>query len=99
MNLTSILLMLWAGSGTAYLKGEPEANKQLVARFYQEIYQQWQMEKVDAYLSADFVSHDWSEGMAGPEGFKAYYDVFLTAVPDAHYEVLDLVAENDRVVV
>ena len=99
MNLTSILLMLWAGSGAAYSKGDRETNKQLIARFYQEIYQQWQMDSVDAYLSADFVSHDWPAGMVGPEGFKAYYDVFLTAVPDAHYEVLDLVAENDRVVV
>lgn len=91
--------MLCAGSGTAYLKGDQETNKQLVARFYQEIYQQWQMGKVDAYLSADFVSHDWPAGMVGPEGFKAYYEVFRTAVPDAHYEVLDLVAEDDRVVV
>ena len=91
--------MLWASSGAAYLKGNPKTNKQLVARFYQEIYQQWQMEKVSEYLSLDFVSHDWTAGMVGPDGFKAYYEVFRTAVPDAHYEVLDLVAENDRVVV
>jgi predicted ester cyclase len=54
---------------------------------------------VDAALSPRFVSHDWPEGAAGPQAFRDYYSVLRSAVPDAHYVVDDLIAEDDRVMV
>ena len=37
--------------------------------------------------------------MAGPQAFREYYAAMRVAVPDARYEVDDLIAEGDRVVV
>ncbi|HEU4628788.1 MAG TPA: ester cyclase [Gemmatimonadaceae bacterium] len=76
------------------------ANKALVRRFYQEVYVDWNMALVDEVVSPRFTSHDWpADGPTGPLAFRAYYDAIRTAVPDARYEVDDLVAEGDRVVV
>jgi steroid delta-isomerase-like uncharacterized protein len=76
------------------------ANKELVRRFYQEVYVDWNMAMVDAALSPRFVSHDWPEGGAtGPQAFRDYYSVLRSAVPDAHYVVDDLIAEDDKVMV
>jgi predicted ester cyclase len=76
------------------------ANKELVRRFYEDVYVNWNMSRADDALSPQFVSHDWAEGgPAGPRAFRDYYAALRSAVPDARYEVDDLVAEGDRVVV
>jgi steroid delta-isomerase-like uncharacterized protein len=75
------------------------ANKELVRRFYKEVYVDWNMALVDAVVSPRFVSHDWPEGASGPQAFRDYYSAIRSAVPDARYVVDDLIAEGDRVVV
>jgi len=74
-------------------------NKQLLKRFYHEVYKNWKMETADQLLSPDFVSHDWPAGQKGPQAFRNYYKVFKNAIPDASYEVMDMIADGDRVAV
>jgi predicted ester cyclase len=74
-------------------------NKALVRRFYKEVYADWNMAVADEVVSLQFISHDWPRGAAGPKAFRAYYTAIRSAVPDARYEVDDLIAEGDRVVV
>ena len=75
-------------------------NKALLRRFYEEVYGDWNMALVDEVVSPRFTSHDWPEdGPTGPQAFRDYYAAIRTAVPDARYEVDDLIAEGDRVVV
>jgi len=76
------------------------ANKALLRRFYREVYVDWNMAMVDAVVSPAFTSHDWPAGSrTGARGFREYYAAIRSAVPDARYEVDDLIAEADRVVV
>ena len=76
------------------------ANKELVRRFYKEVYGDWNMALVDEVVSPQFTSHDWpKDGPTGPQAFRDYYSAIRSAVPDARYEVDDLIAEGDRVVV
>jgi predicted ester cyclase len=76
------------------------ANKELVRRFYKDVYVHWDMAAADAALSPRFRSHDWpADGPTGPAAFRAYYSAIRAAVADARYEVDDLIAEGDRVVV
>ena len=74
-------------------------NKALLRRFYREVYVDWEMALVDEVVSPRFTSHDWPEGSTGPLAFREYYAAIRSAVPDARYEVDDLIAEGDRVVV
>jgi len=76
------------------------ANKEIVRRFYKDVYVDWNMAVADAVLSPRFVSHDWpQDGPTGPRAFRDYYSAIRSAVPDAHYVVDDLIAEGDKVVV
>lgn len=76
------------------------ANKELVRRLYKEVYVDWNMELVDELVSTQFISHDWPKGSpTGPEGFRNFYSAIRSALPDARYEVDDLIAEGDKVVV
>lgn len=75
------------------------ANEALLRRFYEEVYADWNMAMVDEVVAPDFVSHDWPTGAAGPQFFRKYYEALRAAVPDARYEVDDLIGEGDRVVV
>jgi steroid delta-isomerase-like uncharacterized protein len=75
-------------------------NKALIKRFYNKVYVDWNMEFADQVLSPQFISHDWPmDSSAGPHAFREYYRVLRSALPDARYEVDDIIAENDRVVV
>ena len=76
------------------------ANKTLVRRFYNEVYVDWNMALVDEVVSPRFTSHDWPDGgSTGPQAFRDYYAAIRSAVPDARYEVDDLIADGDRVAV
>jgi steroid delta-isomerase-like uncharacterized protein len=76
------------------------ANKALLRRFYKDVYVDWNMAVVDELVSPQFRSHDWPErGPTGPPAFRNYYSAIRSAVPDARYEVDDLIAEDDKVVV
>ena len=76
------------------------ANKELLRRFYKDVYVDWDMSLVDAVVSPRFTSHDWPDGgPTGPRAFREYYAAMRAAVPDARYEVDDLIAEGDKVVV
>jgi predicted ester cyclase len=75
-------------------------NKELVRRFYKEVYGDWNMALVDEVVSPRFTSHDWPKGSpTGPQGFRNFYSAIRSAVPDARYDVDDLIAEGDKVVV
>jgi steroid delta-isomerase-like uncharacterized protein len=76
------------------------ANKALVRRFYKQVYVDWNMAVADEVVAPQFISHDWPErGPTGPKAFRDYYAAIRSAVPDARYEVDDLIAEGDKVVV
>jgi predicted ester cyclase len=74
-------------------------NKALLRRFYNDVYVDWNMALVDEVVAPQFTSHDWPDGAIGPKAFRKYYAAIRSAVPDARYEVDDLIAEDDRVVV
>jgi steroid delta-isomerase-like uncharacterized protein len=76
------------------------ANKELLARFYSDVFADWDRDLVDELLSPEFRSHDWpTDARTGPDGFWDFYDEVLSAFPDTRYVVDDLIAEGDKVVV
>jgi steroid delta-isomerase-like uncharacterized protein len=88
------------GKGIRMTEEIAAANKQLVRRFYKEVYVNWNMALADDVVSPQFTSHDWpAGGPTGPKAFREYYSAIRAALPDARYEVEDLIAEGDRVVV
>jgi steroid delta-isomerase-like uncharacterized protein len=72
-----------------------------IARFIsQKVVNEKNYAPIDEYLTNDYVYH----GMGGmtaqtPQGFKAAIAGFHAAIPDLRSEILDIVADGDRLVV
>ncbi len=76
-----------------------EANKILVHRLYEEVFNRGTLSTVDELLAADYVDHTAFPGTApGPEGLKQFISLFRTAYSDLHVTIEDLIADQDTVV-
>ena len=74
-----------------------EQNKALVQRFITEIFEQGRPDAVDELCADDFIGHTW--GNADKAGLKAAMDRVSKGLADAHFQVDDMIAEEDRVAV
>ena len=77
----------------------PEANKAVDRRSYEEVWNKGQMEVIEEIIADDFVLHDPAlpEDLMGPDGFRQFVILYRTAFPDIHFTVEDQVAEGEMV--
>ncbi|MFW6204426.1 MAG: ester cyclase [Actinomycetota bacterium] len=78
-----------------------EANKQVVRRLIEEVYNKGDFAAMDEVVSEDFVSHDPTapEPVRGREGLRAYVEMLRTAFPNIHLRIDDMIAEGGKVAV
>jgi predicted ester cyclase len=77
-----------------------EANKALVHRMFEEVYNQGHYEVADEVFTENYVSHNGlGLTVLGPEGIKRIAAMQRAAFPDLHSSLEDLIAEGDKVVV
>jgi steroid delta-isomerase-like uncharacterized protein len=76
------------------------ANKSLVSRFLDEVYNKGNYDFADTAVAADYISHnELSIEVLGPDGIKRAALAQRTAFPDLVTSIDDLIAEGDKVVV
>src|SRR6266702_8775057 len=76
-----------------------EANKASVRRFYNEVFNKKNRAAIEEFIAPNHVDHTLPPGLpAGIEGSKQFITMYLTAFPDLHFTVEDLIAEGDKVV-
>jgi len=79
-----------------------EANKLLLRRWFEQVWNQKSEAAIDEMFSPQGKSHGFPDAdsvLVGPEAFKALHRTFCGAFPDLHIDVEDIVAEGDRVAV
>jgi steroid delta-isomerase-like uncharacterized protein len=75
-----------------------EANKAVIRRQTEEIWNQGDLSVVDEIYATDYVRHDpEGSGISNSEGLKQLITTYRTAFPDIHFTLDDLVAEGDLV--
>jgi predicted ester cyclase len=81
------------------MSGTLEANKALVRRLYEEGFNRGNLDVVDELVAPDVVTHDpiILDAPTGPDSIRGGIEMIRKAFPDFRVEVLDLVAEGDRV--
>ncbi len=76
-----------------------EQNKSIVRRWIEEGWNKADVGVVDQFYAPDVVQHD--PGSPAPvtssAALKQYVGAFLTALPDLHFTIDDLIAEGDKV--
>jgi steroid delta-isomerase-like uncharacterized protein len=79
-----------------------EENEALVRRYFEEIWDNGNLELIDELFTTNFVRHGpvGTEGgeVRGLEGFKDLVSSYRTGLPDLRIPIEDLIAEGDRVV-
>jgi predicted ester cyclase len=75
--------------------GRPERD--LVARFYDEVLNQRKLDVLPDLLDPDFVEHG-TPPVIGLEGFRSFIRGLTEGLPDLRLEVEDWIVERDRVV-
>jgi steroid delta-isomerase-like uncharacterized protein len=74
-----------------------QENKANHRRLFEEGWNQGNTAVFDELFAADYLGHDPSGPIHGPEGFKQYYATYRTAFPDTHLTIEDQIAEGDMV--
>jgi predicted ester cyclase len=79
-----------------------EANKLLVKRWFEQVWNQKSEAGIDEMFSPQGKSHGFPDAEAilvGPDAFKAVHRTFCGAFPDVHVDLEEIVTEGDRVAV
>jgi steroid delta-isomerase-like uncharacterized protein len=80
--------------------GTPEENKAIALRVVEELWNQHNVDLVDEFFAADFISHNpvlsGAYPEVGTESMKQAITDHFTALPDFHVTVHETVAEGDQ---
>ena len=74
-----------------------EKDKAIVSRLFEEI-MKGNLAVADELILEDYAQHSVFGILNGREAFKQFFITFASAVPDAHFEIEDVIAKGDKVV-
>jgi predicted SnoaL-like aldol condensation-catalyzing enzyme len=75
---------------------ESARNKDVVTRFYNDVFIGHDMSRIDDYMRDDYIQHN-ADCPQGKSGFLEFFDSIFSAVPDFRYTLLKMVAQDDIV--
>lgn len=78
----------------AIMINNAEKNKEVVRQLYERVFNQRNLALADELISPEFTD---AKGQKGAEAFKAVPKELVNSFPDAHWQVTDIIAENDKV--
>ncbi|UFP96175.1 ester cyclase [Gloeobacter morelensis MG652769] len=76
-----------------------EANKALVRKFYEEVFNRRNLALADELVTPDGINHATPPGVpsVGPSGIRFVVSMLTEGFPDHHHAIEDLFAEGDKV--
>lgn len=78
-----------------------QQNQRLITCYFEEVWNRGRVELLDELLTHDYLNHSASvpDARPGPEDLKPIVQAMRRAIPDLHYEILDMVLAPDKVAV
>lgn len=77
-----------------------EQNKATVRRYFEELWNEGDLDVAGDIIAPDYVNHDFaSPEMRGPEGMKAHVSGIRSGFPDGQFTIEDLLVDGNKVVV
>lgn len=72
----------------------------IVRRKFEDLWNKREIELAEELIAPDFVGHDpaCTEPILGVDGYRAWQERMLEALPDLHFDVHDVITAGDRVV-
>jgi steroid delta-isomerase-like uncharacterized protein len=78
-----------------------QRNRELVTRYFEEVWNQGRLDVLDELLADDYLNHSSSmpDPRPGPADLKPIVAEMRRGIPDLHYEILDMAVALDKVAV
>jgi steroid delta-isomerase-like uncharacterized protein len=87
------------GDPIAALDDPLERNKDVIRRFFDELWNPWNFAKADELLAPEIVfKGTLGSELKGRDAFRAYMRKVESAFPDFHNTIMEITAEEDRVI-
>jgi predicted SnoaL-like aldol condensation-catalyzing enzyme len=80
-----------------YMPDKSKKNKEVVTRFYNDVFIRHDMSRLDEYMRDDYIQHN-QDCPQGKAGFVEFFKVIFAAVPDFSYTLKKMVAEGDIII-
>jgi len=99
--LAAFVLIEWRRE-TSMSEANTSANKTLVRRWFEEVWNQGREDTIDSLFAANGIGYglgDTEAPVQGPGGIKPFVRNLRGALPDIHMKIEDIMAEGDRVTV
>ncbi len=91
-------LALLVGCATMQAAKQAEANKDIVMGSYERLWNQHNIDLAEEFYHPDYLSHDpHLPEFRGVEGFRQLAGLYMTAFPDLHFDVQEIISEGDIV--
>lgn len=78
-----------------------DANRALIHRWFEEVWNKGRAEAIDEMFAEDGIANGLADesgaALRGPSGFKPFFQTFREAFPDIEVIVEDTVVEGDKV--
>ncbi|MBH8556133.1 ester cyclase [Nostocaceae cyanobacterium CENA357] len=72
-------------------------NKTVIRNWYEKAWNERNIALADELIDANFVAHDYPGQPTGVAAAKNLVNQYLTAFPDIHFTIEDIIAEEDKV--
>jgi predicted ester cyclase len=79
------------------MPSQQESQKQFVAKWFDEIWNQSKREVIDEMFPENAVLHDGPTDYRGPAQFKGFYDTLRSQLSDVRVTLLETISEGDMV--
>lgn len=99
--LLATVLIMSATTLTASAADSIANNEQVARRYFEEVWNRGNVAALDELLAPNYVNHTPStpDPPRGPEGLESIVLAIRRAFPDLHYEIKDVIATKDAVVI
>src|SRR2546423_10478011 len=79
------------------MSGDEARNKGTERRFFEEIWNKGNFAVANDLIAPDYIDHDSSNAIGGPEGVRQEVSLYRNAFPDLVFAIEDIIAEGDKV--
>ena len=100
MRFSLVICFLSVCSCVSNPIAEEDKNKQIIQTYFNEVWNNGNVDVLDELLSTDYVNHTPStpNPPKGAKGLKLIVLAIRKGIPDLHYEIKEIIATKDRVV-
>jgi len=99
-NTRENILNIWEMQLNNHTTDQVKRNRELIKLYFRDVWSQGNLDLLDEIIAEDYINHNPGSPNPepGPRGLKPIIREMRNGFPDLHYEIMDLVVTENKVV-